>query len=272
MWAASAIWGSLMATGCAAAEPSSYPTELTSRVSDIFPSTKALDTSVLSVKIEVYNPGSSAIGVREIRYVLDTGDLAGTIKGVVDAGATLAADQQAELGFDIDVPLPAAAERLRALATQEMVSARLEGEVRFEDGSLTSFHRETALAMPTPPDFVVFDAQAARYAQEGVDVTFLLRLINENTFPVSIREVDYVVVVGGRELRAAQAGVGSRLVAGSAEEFEVRVQLDSSSLDGVPEMLASGEINYRVVGQVTTRELSVPFDHEGQIGLERTEP
>lgn len=264
------VLGFLLGGGCAGGQPPAPPASLDARVSRIFPKPKDLDTSVLAVKLEVYNPRQEPIPVQAVRYTLDTGEVAGKIAGTVDAGATLAAEQQAELGFDIDIPLPKDRDRIEALLAQEVVPADLSGTVLFGDGSTAAFDRKAGLAMPRLPRVVVFDAQAAQYENKGVDVTFFLRLLNENPFTMTVQAVTYSVDVGGKEMRAEQAGVGSRLTAGAAEEYEVSIQLDERSYEGLAALLASGEINYRVYGEVRTRDLSIPFDHPGTIALAST--
>lgn len=254
-----------LAPGCASSEPAAPPLPIQARVSGIFPKTSALTTSVLEVKVEILNPRATPVGVESVRYALETGEVAGTREGSVPADATLQSEQQAELGFEIEIPIPG--DRLEELAARDMVPADLSGEVVFADGTTAAFERKAGLAIPRLPSFVVFDAQAAQYERRGVDVTFFLRLLNENPFTLPIQAVEYELEVAGKTMRTEQAGVGTRLTPGAAEEYEVPVRLDDSTVDDLQALEASGEIAYRVKGQVLTRAATVPFDHEGTIEL-----
>ena len=257
-----------MLASCASTEPLAEVNEPTASVSGLFPRLEALDRSVLSVKVDIQNPKDTSLRIREILYALDTGEVAGVLKGRVDADTMLAADQQAELGFDVDIQLPRDHERLRSLRTLEAVLVDLRGEVRFAKGASAPFAKRAEIAIPSLPEFVVFDAQAAVYGTEEVDVTLFLRLVNNNPFRLSLREIDYVVTLNGEELRSAHAGVGSQLAVGGAEEFEVNIRLNRSSFEGFEEVLAEGVVEYRVAGEVATRELAIPFENIGEIRFE----
>lgn len=254
-------------TACAGGGPAAPPTPIEVRVARVFPKTKAINASLLSVKLELYNPRSTPIKVGTVRYALDTKGVAGILEGEIDAGANLASEQQAELGFDVEVPLPSGNEALTALLEQDMVPADLTGQVVFGDGSISGFEKKTGLAVPTPPKFVVYDAQAAQYEKKGVDVTFFLRLVNENPFTLQVQGVSYTVTIAGKQMRSDEAGVGARLTAGAAEEYEVSTILDGKTFDDIDGLLRSGVVDYRVKGEITTRDMKIPFDHQAKIDL-----
>lgn len=254
------------ALACAGSGPAAPAAPVKARVSRVFPKTKALDTSLLAVKVEVYNPRSTPVRVASIGYALDTGDLAGVIEGNVTADATLDGEQQAEMGFDIEVPLPKDSAQLENLLKEDVVPADLTGEIQLSDGTKASFERSTGLAMPRLPRFIVHDAQAAQYEGQGVEVTFLLRLLNDNAFTQAIQSVKYTVAIGRDEMRTEEGGVGTRLPAGSAEEYEVSVALEPDYA-GLDALLASGVIEYRINGEIETPTLVIPFDHTGKIDL-----
>ncbi|MEO1228986.1 MAG: LEA type 2 family protein [Myxococcota bacterium] len=257
----------LFASACAGGQPPAPPAPVEARVSRILPQSTALSTSRMSVKVEVYNPRAEAVGVKDIAYALDTKDVAGRIEGTVDVNGTLEPEQRATLDFDVDVPLPKGSEDLARLGAMEVVPADLSGQVRISDGSSVSFTKKSGLAIPTLPQFIVFDAQAARYEKKGLDVTLILRLVNENGFTLPVQSVAYTVEVSGKELRSDEAGVGTRLTAGAAEEYEVSLILDDSSYDGVDALLRSGVVDYIVQGKVQTKDFEVPFRHAAKIEL-----
>ena len=69
-------------------------------------------------------------------------------------------------------------------------------------------------------------AAVEAHGEQGVDVTIFLRLSNDNTFPVLIEGADYTVHVNGKQVKQEQAAIGVRLIANSAEEYEVGAILD----------------------------------------------
>ena len=263
--AAPSLASLVLVAACASSEPAAPPAPVEARVSGVLPRTTGLTSSTMDVKIELYNPRSEPVEVESIAYRLDTGEVAGALSGAVPVGATLEGEQQAKLGFDMEIPLPG--DRLKVLAQEEVVPADLSGEVKLGDGSTASFSRKTGLAVPNLPKFVVADAQAAQYQDGGVEVTFFLRLVNENPFTMPVEVVEYEVEVAGETLRADQAGLGSRLTAGAAEEYEVNIALEESKVEGLADILASGVINYRITGAVTTSPVKVPFEREGVIDM-----
>lgn len=260
-----------LGAACASSGPAEPPAPIQARVSRVFPRTTGLDTSVFEVNLEVYNPRASAVEVRGIQYSLDTGDVAGVVEGSVDVAATLAAEQQAKLGFKVEIPLPQEPSTLKELIAQDVVPANLSGEIAFGDGSRSAFSKKSGLALPSLPKFIVHDAQAAQYERKRVDVTFFLRLVNENAFALTVQSVTYTVWVDGKEMQTEQGGVGTRLMAGAAEEYEVALVFDQNSYKELDKLVASGVLDYQVVGEVTTPALTIPFDHRGKIDLGASE-
>ncbi len=256
----------LLALACKSGPPGP-PTPIEARVTRIFPRTTSMQASTLDVKVSVENPRATPVGLASVRYALETGDVAGTIEGSLDLEGQLLAEQRAEVGFVVDIPLPTDTERLTALIGAEMVPADLSGEIRFDDGSAARFERKASLATPRLPRFEVLDAQAAQYDRERLDLTMFLRLTNENAFTVVVRAVDYTLEVAGQQMRAEQVGVGARITAGSAEEYEISLRLEAGSSKQLPEVLASGIVPYRIFGEVKLPQISVPFEHTSQVDL-----
>lgn len=261
----------LGALACAGSEPAAPPAPVQAKVARVFPKTKSLETSVLSVKLEVYNPRATPVELTEIRYRLDTHDVAGVVESTVVVGGRLDAEQVAKVDFDIDVPLPAGDGLVALVAEETSPPADLGGTVMLADGTTAGFERKTALAMPTLPRFSVHDAQAAQYQEKGIDVTFFLRLVNGNPFTQPVKGVRYTVFIGEEEVRSSEAGVGTRLTAGAAEEYEESITLEEGKYEGLARLIQAGVIDYRVSGEVRTQGLTVPFDLTGTIDLGSTE-
>lgn len=237
------------------------------RVGRIFPKSKNLKASAVSVQLEMYNPRLSSIGVEKIEYEIDTGDVSGVIKGTSQAGAELESDQKAELEFEATIPFPKEPTAYQEVLKAGAIDLDLKGVVHFADGSTAPFARKGGVATPSLPKFVVHDAQAARYGKTGVDVTVFLRLINENVFSVLIESVEYTVSINDKKMGTEQGAVGERLVQGAAQEFEFNAVLDESSFEGIKQILADRELSYSVQATVNVGELELPFEYTGTIKL-----
>lgn len=239
------------------------------KIERLFPQPESLDASKLLVKVSIGNPQSEAVMLDSITYSVDTGDIAGVIEGSVPIGSSIESQQLAEAEFEVEVPFPKAdPEAYVAVLGAETVPLHVKGQANFSGLGSIPFERKGAVATPSLPKFIVHDAQAARYGKEGVDVTFFLRLINENAFTVTVGEVGYKVEVYDKVLKEQTAGIGSTLVAGAAQEFEVSVVLEEKTYEGITKKLKSGKLNYRVFGDVTVDEIEAPFEHLGEIEID----
>lgn len=237
------------------------------RVERLFPQPKSLDASNLQVSLEVYNPKSTAVTLSAIEYTADTGDVAGVLEGTSDVGVSIESGQTAVAQFDIVVPFPGEAEAYQAALDRETIPVKVAGQANFGDGTVLDFERQGAVATPSLPNLIIHDAQAARYGKTGLDVTFFLRLVNENPFSITVGNVRYTVLIEGEQMKEQQAGIGARLVAGAAEEYEVSIVLDEKSYENVDELLESGVVNYVVRGTVSIKEMEIPFEYDGKVEL-----
>jgi LEA14-like dessication related protein len=239
-------------------------------VDRVLPLAESLEASAVEVTLALDNPTSKAVEVESVEYEMDTKDVAGVLKGTAKSGAHVEASQRSELKFKQSIPFPADKEAYEAILKEGTIPFDLKGTVRFSNGENVAFSRVGEVATPTLPHFDVNDAQAARYGAEGVDVTFYLRLINDNVFPVMVQNVSYTVFVNDKQIRSESAGAGVRLLAGSAEEYEVSKTIGGNkdfSPEELKQVLAKGELTYRVEGKVELARLTIPFEHSGTIQL-----
>lgn len=239
------------------------------KVDRLFPQPDSLDASKLAVKVAIYNPRSKPVRLIDITYEVDTKDVAGVIKGTVPIDSAVDPDQVAEAEFVVEIPFDKSdAAAYMAILAKETVPLEVKGQANFEGVGAVPFTRVGAVATPSLPKFIVHDAQAARYGKEGIDVTFFLRLINENAFTVTVGEVDYALEIYGKKLKEQQAGIGTTLVAGAAQEFEVSAVLEEKTFPGVNAQLKTGKLQYRVTGTVSVNDVEEEFAHEGEIDLD----
>jgi LEA14-like dessication related protein len=254
---------------CAAPQkPVEQKGEVEVSVERVLPKAESLDASALEVTLRVVNPGDTPIKIDRIDFEVDTKDVAGVLKGSTPSGATIEAQQAAEVTFAQSIKFPEDKDAYQAVISRGSIPLDMKGNVVFDDGKKLSFERKGEVATPSLPQFVVFDAQAARYEQEGLDITLFLRMINENVFPVVVETVTYTVYVEEKEIKSEQA-ISVKLLQGGAEEYEVTTILDAKSFEKgkIKQVLSSGKIGYRVSGKIALTRLDLPFEHTGEIEL-----
>ncbi len=256
-----------LAGACASQKAASGPQDVAVRVNQLFPKNKSLDASSIAVKLELFNPRGKGVTIDKIDYVIDTGDVSGKVNGSSAGGATLESQQTAEVEFEQAIPLPKDRGEYQRVLEKGVIPVSVMGTVHFDDGSSSDFERNGSVSTPTLPKFIVYDAQAARYGDEGLDVTFFLRLINENVFSVTIEQVEYTVAINGKDLKTESGAIGSRLPSGAGQEFEVGVILDPKSFGDVKSILDRGKFDYTVTAKVQVAGLELPFEYSKEIEL-----
>ena len=240
-------------------------------VDRVMPLAESLDAAAVEVTLLIENPGASAVQVESVDYAFDTKDISGVLKGNVASGAKIEPSQRAELKFKQRIPFPEDKETYQTILEGQTIAFDLSGAVKLSNGDTLSFSRAGEVATPALPRFEVNDVQAARYGTDGVDVTLFLRLINDNIFPVLVQNVSYTVYINDKKIRSETAAVGLRLLGGSAEEYEVSRTIagKSGELSGdeLKEILALGQLSYKVEGKIELSRLTLPFEHVGEIKL-----
>jgi LEA14-like dessication related protein len=238
-------------------------------VERVLPKAESLEASALEVTLKLMNPRAEPVKLTRIEYEIDTKDVGGVITGQSAASDTIESSQTALVTFNERVPFPKEQDAYQAVLARGTIPANLKGSVVLADGTKLPFERRGEVATPTLPQFIVYDAQAARYEREGLDVTLFLRLINENVFPVMIEQLRYTVFVEEKKVKSEQAALGLRLIQGGAEEYEVSTIIDQKFLDKakLKEVVEAGRIAYRVTGKIVLPRLEIPFEHTGEIEL-----
>jgi LEA14-like dessication related protein len=261
------ILAAALLSACAGQKKAAGPTDISVRVDQLLPQNKSLDASAIAVKLELFNPRADGVTIDKIDYQIDTGEVSGVLKGSSDGGATLESQQTAELEFEQSIPFPEDRAAYQQVLEKGTIPVNVTGTVHFEDGSSSDFERQGSVATPSLPKFIVYDAQAARYGGEGLEVTFFLRLVNENVFSVTIEQVEYAVAINGKELKNETGGIGTRLPSGAGQEFEVSVILDPKTFPEVKTILSEGRLDYTVTAKVNVAGLELPFEFSKPIEL-----
>jgi len=267
-----ALVSSLVLTAACASAPKAGPVhDPVAEVERMFPSAESLDSSAVEVTIIVTNPTDTALTVSGIEYTMDTKDVAAVLKGTAESSASVAAGQKVELRFKQSIPFPTEVEKYKEILQRQTIPVELAGKVKLSNGKALDFERNGEVATPSLPKFVVNDAQAARYADEGVDVTIFFRLVNDNPFGVLVQSCEYTVFVNDVEARSETAAVGTRLLPSAGEEYEFSRQIggkdEKFGTAMSKKILAEGKMTYRVEGKIDLAKVSIPFSHEGVIEI-----
>jgi LEA14-like dessication related protein len=260
-----------LTAGCKSTPKNAGPAEdPVVEVDRVFPQPESLEASAVEVTLAISNPTGESIEIAGVEYTIDTKDVGGVLKGKVQGGATVAPQQKSELKFRQSVPFPSDRDQYKTILDRQTLPFELKGTVKLGDGTKLDFEKIGEVATPTLPRFEVNDPQAARYGAEGVDVTMYLRLINDNVFPVLVQNVTFTVWVNDKKVRSETAAVGQRLIAGSAEEYEVSKTITAGKefpAAEVKAILQSGRLTYKVDGTIEVARLTIPFEHSGTIEL-----
>ncbi|MBK8013984.1 MAG: hypothetical protein IPK13_21890 [Deltaproteobacteria bacterium] len=254
------------ALACSGVQKTKAPDPILVRVDRLIPKSENLDAVKATVRLVVENPRDDKIQILKIDHALDTGAVAGVIRGSIPSGGILEGRQRAELEFDVRVPLPDDPGSFAALIQKGSLPSEISGMVHFSDGTSTGFRRGGELVTPTLPSFVVHEAQAALYGEGRLEVVLFLRLINDNGFSVTVQGVEYQVFLEDVETKSEQV-LGMTLVGGSAQEFEVSTTLRAGQFAPLPAVLKQELIHYRVVGVVSLSQIDRPFEHHGEISI-----
>ncbi|MBI4816572.1 MAG: LEA type 2 family protein [Deltaproteobacteria bacterium] len=249
--------------------------EVSVEVARIIPANENLFTSAVEVVLRVENPTDSALPLDRVEYEVVTGDeVAGTIEGVANIGAAVDIAQVSEVKFAQSIPLPEDEAKYKALIDARSFPVTIKGKLVLEGGRSLAFERASEVSVPSLPNFTVYDAQAARYGEGGVDVTVFLRLINENVFPVVVERLRYTLFIADKKVKSEQTALGERIIAGAAEEYEVSVVLEGKkwSPEDLRQILSAGRVSYRVEAKLEMKRMAtIPFEQTGEITLAGSE-
>jgi len=257
------------AIACAGPQKPKVASTVNIEVERVMPVAVSLRKTAVEVILNVQNPMSTPVSIEAVNYNIDTKEIAGVLTGAMTPKKQLGPGAQHEISFRQEIPFPEETKAYLAAIERGTLPIVLSGVITLEDGSKVNFSRQSEVATPSIPKFVVHDAQAARYGKAGIDVSLFLRLINENVFAVSIGGVEYTLELNGKKIKSEQAAIGIRVVGSGAKEYELTTVLDESSYGKkeVKKLLSSKLINYKVTGELELDFATLPFEHVGEIKL-----
>jgi len=257
---------SLGAAGCAASEPAGPLEPVEVRVDRLYPTIESMEEVLVTAKIVLTNPRATAATLTAIDYTLTPESELEPVSGRIEVAQPLEAGQALSTEIEEAVSLPLGEEGYLELVRRNTLPIQLSGVARFGDGSTSEFSKNGAIAFPNVPELVVYESQAASYEEQGVDVTFYLRLTNENPFGTVVDRATYEVYLDGKKVSEGTAGIGIRLPQGSVQEYEVNTSIDESTFgDDYARYLDVESFPYEVKGQVVVSGMELPFSHRGTI-------
>lgn len=266
------LWlaGALLAGACAGGRPSGPLPAPEVQVERLVPSVDSMEQVSVTTKMTVRNPRETPVTIRAVQYSVKA--LEGpewSVSNALQAGQELGSGQTVSVSLEQPIDLPAEREPYLAMLAMETIPVRMEGVLSLEDGTETPFEKRGSIAPPNMPRFVVYEAQAAVYAEEGVDVTFYLRLINENPFGVVVESAEYAIQIDGKEVAEGTAGIGVRLPAAGVQAYEVNVSIDESTWgDGWEQKMDASSLAYEMNGRLTMPNVQIPVEESGTIELQ----
>lgn len=261
----------LALTGCAASTPEGPAPAIEVEVDRLFPTIEGMDEVSVKAKIVLTNPRETAAVLTAIEYTVtpDPESNLAPQSGRLDVEQPLPPQQALSTEVVQTIPLPLGEEGYLDLIELNTAPVTLTGVARFADGTTTEFEKNGSIAFPNIPEIIVYESQAAKYGEEGLDVTFYLRLTNENPFGTVVDTATYEVLLDGTKVREGTAGIGIRLPQGSVQEYEVNTSIDAASFGAdYTRYLDMDSFPYVVRGQVVIAGMKVPYEHRGEIELD----
>lgn len=269
MWKAWSAVSLLLLLACASG-PKEPLAPIEVEVERIIPATQGLRRASVRAKITITNPREVPVTISKVEYLVRTEDLEPAMEGrsTLTPNSELPPRSAAQVELSQDLALPEAADALLGALRKEEILVEMQGTISFSDGTSTSFSRKGSIAPPNLPRFVVHEAQTSIYEGEGIDVTFYLRLINENPFSVVVENASYEVILEGKKVSEGTAGIGIRLTQGAVQEYEVSVTVDEKTFGkGWKAMLDKPSLAYAMKGELAMETFTVPVSTDGSVDL-----
>jgi LEA14-like dessication related protein len=239
-------------------------------VDRIIPATQGMRKARVRAKLTITNPRQIPVTVSKVEYLVKTENLEPAMEGrsTLTPNSELPPESAAQVELSQDLSLPEEPEALLGALRLEEILVEMQGTIYFADGTSTSFSRKGSIAPPNLPRFVVHEAQTSIYEGEGIDVTFYLRLINENPFSVVVETASYEVVLEGKKVSEGTAGIGIRLTQGAVQEYEVSVTVDEKNFGkDWKSMLDQSSLDYEMQGKLVMEGFTVPVSKAGSVDM-----
>lgn len=238
-------------------------------VERLIPSVDSMREVSVTTKMTVRNPRDEPVVVEGVRYsVRSVEGPEWTVENQLQAGQSLPAGQTVQVALSQPIELPSEDEAYLETLRMDTVPVVMQGVLRLADGTETQFEKKGSIAAPNLPRFIVHDAQAAVYEEEGIEVTFYLRLINENPFSVVVESAEYAISLEGKKVSEGTAGIGVRLAAAGVQQYEVNVNVDEETFGaGYKDKMSAESLSYQMEGSLLVQGMTVPVTTSGDLRL-----
>ena len=249
--------------GCVAASTAILDTGSSARLANVWSEPRGLRNVGLELEIEISNAASQPYRVSEVLYEVDTGTVAGRFEGQERIETVFVQpQQQVAFVFDMEISLRHDSQSYSNIVSSASYPASIAGSVVLDDGSVHPFAAAQAeLQMPKLPRFSIHDASLTILDGRNLEFNFVFRLENPNEFAVLVRSVDFGIIAQGQDIVVEQeAGIGTRLAAAASEDYKVRIVLDDLKHPAITQVLAEGEVDCQIVGELLFSNLVIPIN------------
>jgi LEA14-like dessication related protein len=207
-------------------------------------------------------PKATSVDLTTDGIITGEGATGSTNGGKVPAGA------EAELPYDVTLPLPSDTEALARLLSWEIVEVTVNGTAQ-AGGETASFEGTREVRLPLLP-IVKLEAQVGRVdgGREG-EAFFHMSVYNPNGFDLQIDKVAYKVTIGGKEL-LDRPGDADEIPAGAERPYDESIKLNQETYGPeVSKMLRQQAVPFTMEGAVVVRGIEVPIKFGGDMEFPR---
>lgn len=261
--ALAALW-----LGCASApsKPSSPPTLALQEAT--VPSQNLTEATV-SYAGQVVSPVPGVLEKADYELVSE-GQVVKT--GSAALNVPLTANQPTAFSFQERAPYVRGPEDLKALSDKggTMLLA-LRGTLTVRSGQdvqTLPFAASRAVRVPRLPQVSIESLDAARYSNTEVNMTFRVGVKNPNPFPLRLDQVNYALLVGGKQLGEGTLAKADTVDASATGVYPLEASVTSETWGpDVKALISKGVLPYTLKGELAGPLLKVPYSLDGNVKL-----
>ena len=164
------------------------------------------------------------------------------------------------------------AEELKAMSERggSLLTA-LRGDLLVRQGQATHkipFARSREVRTPRLPTVRMGDLYPARYSDDEANITFYLRVMNPNPFPLRIQDLGYKIVVADKQIADGTRARGDAIDPAAMGEFDIQVSINKETMGpDVRKLIKSATLPYKVEGELKGELFTVPYSLDGVVRL-----
>lgn len=239
------------------------------------------DGVTLLFDFDVSNPNRMKVSAESYNYEFFINDRS-FITGVQDERLEIGSESTSKVQIPVSLTFSEVYESFRSVMRQDSVSYRMAADVSFSlpvVGSRT-IPAETAGQLPIPkvPRVEFDDFEMKRMSFSGAEFEVSFRLINPNSFGLSLEGADYTLRVNGKNWLDTSLGESLRVSGSESRDITIPIQLSAGQMGSALIEMMGGrkEFDYELTGTARvsadlegfTNIQTVPFQLEGTFNLD----